>query len=152
MLNVPLVEIVIQFLNTKLRLLYTAMASFRILVVSRVHGRLLHRPPSGIEESKLNPGKQKYKPCGKIKDDIGLGACSAPQEGRSKCDLNLKPGVTAGTASNTDSRYCEIEAIIDHYMNDEVRMEETGDIEAESGGVDPDVAEDHDEFDLGDMW
>eukprot|EP00731_Ephydatia_muelleri_P011430 Em0006g324a len=102
-------------------------------------------------QTKLNPGKQKYKPCGKIKDDIGLGACSAPQEGRSKCDLNLKPGVT-GTASNTDSRYCEIEAIIDHYMNDEVRMEETGDIEAESGGVDPDVAEDHDEFDLGDMW
>ena len=37
-------------------------------------------------------------------------------------------------------------------MNDEVRMEETGDIEAESGGVDSDVAEDHDEFDLGDMW
>ena len=36
-------------------------------------------------------------------------------------------------------------------MNDEVRMEETGDIEAESGGVDPDVAEDHDEFDLGDI-
>ena len=24
--------------------------------------------------------------------------------------------------------------------------------EAESGGVDPDDAEDHDEFDLGDMW
>ena len=44
--------------------------------------------------SELNPGKQKYKPCGKIKDDIGLGAWSAPQEGRSKCDLNLKPGVS----------------------------------------------------------
>ena len=29
-------------------------------------------------------------------------------------------------------------------MNDEVRREETGDIEAESGGVDSDVAEDHD--------
>ena len=39
-------------------------------------------------------------------------------------------------------------------MNDEVRMEETGDTEAESGGVDPDIddAEDRDEFDLGDMW
>ena len=53
MLNVPLLEIVIQFLDTKLRVLYTAMASFRILVVSRVHGRILHRPPSGTEESSM---------------------------------------------------------------------------------------------------
>ena len=37
-------------------------------------------------------------------------------------------------------------------MDDEARMEETGDTEAESGGVDPDDAEDNDEFDLGDMW
>ena len=118
----------------------------------------------------------------KIKDDIGLGVWSASEEGRSKCDLNLKPGVSkatlekikerllmshitniaAGTSSNIDSRYSEIddEALIDHWllddddpdMDDEVRMEETGDTEAESGGVDPDDAEDHDEFDLGDMW
>eukprot|EP00731_Ephydatia_muelleri_P011414 Em0006g308a len=50
------VFIVIQFLDTKLRLLYTAMASFRILVVSRVHGRLLHPPHSGIEESMSGKG------------------------------------------------------------------------------------------------
>ena len=37
-------------------------------------------------------------------------------------------------------------------MNDKVRMEETGDAETESGGVNPEDAEDHDEVDLGDMY
>ena len=46
--------------------------------------------------SEFNPGKPKYKPYGKIKDDIELGVWSPPsaEEGRSKCDLNLKPGVS----------------------------------------------------------
>ena len=37
-------------------------------------------------------------------------------------------------------------------MADEVSVEETGEPEAESGQVDDDDGEDHDEFDLGDMW
>ena len=85
-----------------------------------IHEYKSHRRPA---PSELNPGKPKYKPYGKIKDDIGLGA---PEEGRSKCDLNLKPGVSKTTlkmikerllmshiknlaaASDTNSHYCEI--------------------------------------------
>ena len=59
-----------------------------------IHEYKSHRRPT---PSELNPGKPMYKPYGKIKDDIGLGAWSAPEEGRSKCDLNLKPGVSKAT-------------------------------------------------------
>ena len=140
-----------------------------------------HRRPA---PSEFNPGKPKYKPYGKIKDDIELGVWSTPsaEEGRSKCDLNLKPGVSKVTlekikerllmshtkgieavpSTSTHSHSSEIdeEALIDQWhlddddpdMADEVSIEETGEPEAESGQVDDDDGEDHDEFDLGDMW
>ena len=140
-----------------------------------------HRRPA---PSEYNPGKPKYKPYGKIKDDIELGVWSPRSaEGRSKCDLNLKPGVSKVTlekikerllmshtkgieavpSTSTHSRSSEIdeEALIDQWhldddddpdMADEVSIEETGEPEAESGQVDDDDGEDHDEFDLGDMW
>ncbi|KAL5466926.1 hypothetical protein EMCRGX_G031089 [Ephydatia muelleri] len=140
-----------------------------------------HRRPA---PSEFNPGKPKYKPYGKIKDDIELGVWSPRStEGRSKCDLNLKPGVSKVTlekikerllmshtkgieavpSTSTHSCSSEIdeEALIDQWhldddddpdMADEVSIEETGEPEAESGQVDDDDGEDHDEFDLGDMW
>ncbi|KAL5460160.1 hypothetical protein EMCRGX_G033588 [Ephydatia muelleri] len=117
--------------------------------------------------SEFNPGEPKYKPYGKIKDDIELGVWSLPsaEEGRSKCDLNLKPGVSKVTlekikerllmshtkgieavpSTRTHSRSSEIdeEALINQWhlddddpdMADEVSIEETGEPEAESGQV-----------------
>ena len=72
-------------------------------------------------------------------------------------------GIEAVPSTSTHSRSSEIdeEALIDQWhlddddgpdMADEVSIEETGESEAESGQVDDDDGEDHDEFDLGDMW
>ena len=65
-------------------------------------------------------------------------------------------------STSTHSRSSEIdeEALIDQWhlddddpdMADEVSIEETGEPEAESGEVDDDDGEDHDEFDLGDIY
>eukprot|EP00731_Ephydatia_muelleri_P000932 Em0001g932a len=111
--------------------------------------------------SEFNPGKPKYKPYGKMKDDIELGVWSPPsaEEGRSKCDLNLKPGVSKVTLEKIKERLLMSHTKYqwhldddDPVMADEVSVEETGEPEAESGQVDDDDGEDHDEFDLGDMW
>ncbi|KAL5503003.1 hypothetical protein EMCRGX_G009877 [Ephydatia muelleri] len=55
---------------------------------------------------------QSTNPNGKIKDDIGLGA---PEEGRSKCDLNLKPGVNL-LLSKMVQRH--VDGIVDHSKED----------------------------------
>ena len=62
-----------------------------------------HRRPA---PSEFKPGKPKYKPYGKIKDHIELGVWSPPsaEEGRSKCDLNLKPGVSKVTLEKIKER------------------------------------------------
>ena len=66
-----------------------------MLGATAMNAKMIHEYKSNRRPapSELNPGNPKYKSYVKIKDGIGLGAWSAPEVRRSKCDLNLKPGV-----------------------------------------------------------